>query len=245
MNAETDDMVVDAPASRGALFRALAKARGEFPAIHKNRVATVKHDKGQYSYKYADLSDVFEALDPVLSAYGVTILQYPEGADLVTCIAHESGQEITGKWPIRAMKGQDLNNAQSYQAAVQVAKRYALTALLGVSTEETVEGDISRKASRDDTMTEAFETGDGTRMPRGAKFSQGMTPRQKAVEAARAIEDQFHAVKTAAGLSGAWDRNAVFIDLLASKHDDLYQSVFDLFQTLLAEKTADPDEAAA
>jgi hypothetical protein len=137
------------------------------------------------------------------------------------------------------MKGQDLGNAQSYQAAVQVAKRYALTALIGVSTEETVEGDISRRASSGrDNLTEAFETGDGVTMPRGAKFTKGMTNRQKAQEAARAIEEQFRSVKTAQGLSGAWDRNAVFIDLLAAKHDDLYQNVLDVFQALVEEKTA-------
>ena len=245
MNAITDDILIPALVDRGKLFAALAKARGEFPAIHKNRVATVKHDKGQYSYKYADLSDVFTAIDPVFSAYGLTVIQYPMGPDLVTCIAHESGQEFSGRWPIRAMKGQDLGNAQAYQAAVQVAKRYALTALIGVSTEETVEGDISRKTSGSIEMNEAFETGDGVIMPRGATFNKAMTPKQKAVEAGRAIEDQFKGVKTAAGLSGAWDRNAIFIDHLAAKHDDIYQSVFDLFQTLMEEKTADTPAVAA
>ena len=221
----------------GRLFAALSKARAEFPPITKNRVATVKHDKGQYSYKYADLSDVFDAIDAALAAYGVTLFQQPLGSDLVTVLAHESGETFSGKWPIKAMKGQDLSNAQSYQAAVQVAKRYALTALIGVSTEETVEGDMSRKATTRGEMTEAFETGDGVTMPRGAKFTKDMTNRQKAQEAARAIEEGFRAVKTAQGLSGAWDRNAVFIDLLAAKHDDLYQNVVDVFQTLMDAKT--------
>lgn len=222
----------------GQLFSALAKARAEFPPIHKNRVATVKHDKGQYSYKYADLSDVFEAIDAALAAYGITIFQHPSGLELVTVLAHESGEMFTGRWPIKAMKGQDLGNAQSYQAAVQVAKRYALTALIGVSTEETVEGDMSRKSpSVRGEMTEAFETGDGVTMPRGAKFTKDMTNRQKAQEAARAIEETFRTVKTAQGLSGAWDRNSVFIDLLAAKHDDLYQNVVDVFQTLMDAKT--------
>ena len=221
----------------GKLFAALAKARAEFPPIHKNRVATVKHDKGQYSYKYADLSDVFEAIDAGLAAYGITLFQHPSGAELVTVLAHESGEMFTGRWPIKAMKGQDLGNAQSYQAAVQVAKRYALTALIGVSTEETVEGDMSRKTPPRGEMTEAFETGDGVTMPRGAKFTKGMTNREKATEAARAIEEGFRTVKTAQGLSGAWDRNAVFIDLLAAKHDDLYQNVVDVFRTLMDAKT--------
>jgi hypothetical protein len=240
MEIEVNDMENDLHAPTvacGDIYSALAKARGEFPPIPKTRVATVKHDKGQYSYKYADLSDVFDAVDAPLSAYGLTLFQHPVAGELVTVLAHESGQTLTGRWPIKAMKGQDLGNAQSFQAAVQVAKRYALTAMLGVSTEETVEGDMNRRLSPRDNITEAFETGDGVTMPRGAKFNKGMTNRQKAQEAARAIEEQFRAVKTMQGLSGAWDRNTVFIDLLAAKHDDLYQTVFDCFHSLMDAKT--------
>ena len=218
------------------IYEALAKARGEFPAIPKNRIATVKSDKASYSYKYADLSDVFAAVDPVLSAYGLTVFQRPVGNELETIVAHESGQVISGRWPVRAMKGQGLDTAMSYQAAIQVAKRYALTAMLGISTEETVEGDHRRKEGMPEGINENFETGDGIRMPRGAKFTKDMTPRDKAVEAARAIEAQMEEAKTPVGVSGAWDRNGKFIDLLAEKHDDLYQNIFDKFHFLMENK---------
>lgn len=228
---------VEAPVENCAkIYQALAKARGEFPAIPKNRVATVKSDKASYSYKYADLSDVFAAVDPVLSAYGLTVFQRPIGPELETIIAHESGQVISGRWPVRAMKGQGLDTAMSYQAAIQVAKRYALTAMLGISTEETVEGDHRRKEGMPEGINENFETGDGVRMPRGAKFTKDMSARDKAVEAARAIEAQFDEAKTPVGVSGAWDRNSKFIDLLAEKHDDLYQTLFDKFHFLLDNK---------
>jgi hypothetical protein len=228
--------------SPALIFAALAKARGEFPEIQKTRVATVKSEKAQYSYKYADLSDVFNAIDPILSAHGLTVMQFPTGSDLMTIVAHESGAEVCGRWPIKPMKGQDLGNAQAFQAAVQVAKRYALTAILGISTEETVEGDMRRKASWAEGMNEAFETGDGTRMPKGAKFTKSMTPREKAQEAARAIEAQFREVKTGAGLIGAWDRNSAFIDLLAEKHDDLYQNVIDVYSAETAKHEPSQDD---
>lgn len=249
MTDETCDRATQADSPLVAkIFAALAKARGEFPEIIKNRVATVKHEKGQYSYKYADLSDVFGAVDQVLSAHGLTVFQTPNAAgELVTIIGHESGESLRSIWPIKAMKHQDLGSAQAFQAAVQVAKRYALTAALGVSTEETVEGDTNRRYSGDAPLPASFETGDGVRMPKGAKIAKGMTPREKAVEAARAIEAQFREVKTAAGLGGSWDRNVMFIDLLAEKHDDLYQSVFDAFQLAtgaLADELADMAKAA-
>lgn len=226
-------------ASRANIFAAMAKARGLYPEIRKNRVATVKHEKGQYSYKYADLSDVFNAIDPILSSNGLTVMQYPEGNNLTTVVGHESGEQVMVQWPIKAMKGGDTGNAQGFQGAVQVAKRYALTAVFGISTEETVEGDSSRKFTATDPMNDKFETGDGVRMPAGAKFTKDMTPRQKAEEAARAISEQFNLVKTGKGLSGAWDRNSPFIDVLAEKHDDLYQNVLDQFQTRMDSYSGD------
>lgn len=239
---DTQSDVTPAPVMHGSIYAALAKARGLYPMIVKNRVATIKSDKGQYSYKYADLSDVFTAIDPILSENGLTVMQFPDGQNLVTVIGHESGQAVQAAWPIKAMKGGDVGTAQGYQAAVQVAKRYALTALLGVSTEETVEGDQNRKlASIVDPINDKFEVGDGVRMPAGAKFAQGMTPRQKAEEAARAISAQFADAKTGKGLSGAWDRNGMFIDLLAERHDDLYQNVLDEFQTRMEILTPAPE----
>ncbi len=221
-------------APKGQIYAALAKARGLYPQIVKNRVATIKSEKAQYSYKYADLSDVFTAIDPILADNGLTVMQFPQGSELVTVIGHESGESIQGTWPIKSLPRGDLGNAQGYQAAIQVAKRYALTAMIGVSTEETVEGDVTRKlATIVDPINERFEVGDGVRMPAGAKFTKDMTPRQKAEEAARAISAQFRDTKTGKGLSGAWDRNSIFIDLLAERHDDLYQNVLDEFQALM------------
>lgn len=221
---------------RARIFKAMSKARGEYPDIPKNRVATVKSDKASYSYKYADLSDVFNAIDPILSANGLTVCQFPLGNDLVTLIGHDSGESIEGRWPIKPMSRQPLDGAQGYQSAVQASKRYALTALLGISTEETVEGDARRK---DFQINEDFHDGDGTRMPRGAKIVPGMTRGQKAEEAARAIIAQFKEAKTAAGVSGAWDRNAVFVDHLAKKYDALYQDVLDAFSSTMEARGED------
>lgn len=240
MNAVTetvaDEQAVPAaprPAAKESIFTAMAKARGEYPDIPKNRLATVKSDKANYSYRYADLSDVFNAIDPVLSAHGLTVCQFPVGSDLVTVIGHESGQTVEGRWPIKPMSKQTLDNAQGYQAAVQAAKRYALTAILGISTEETVEGDSRRKEYK---INDDFQDGDGVRMPRGAKVTKGMTPAQMAEEAARAIIAQFSEPKTQAGISGAWDRNTVFIEHLAAKYDHLYQNILDAFSAAMEAK---------
>lgn len=245
MNDDTTPPPIAQAHGLSQIYAALAKARGQYPQIVKNRVATIKSDKAQYSYKYADLSDVFTAIDPVLSDNGLTVIQFPKGGELVTVIGHESGESIEGVWPIKSLPRGDVGNAQGFQAAVQVAKRYALTAMLGVSTEETVEGDVTRKlATIVDPINERFEVGDGVRMPKGAKFTKEMTNRQKAEEAKRAIAAQFAEAKTGKGLSGAWDRNSMFIDLLAERHDDLYQDLLDEFQARMDAHNPISEEAA-
>jgi len=225
----------------GPLVAALSKARNEFGDIPRNRTAVVRmKNGGQYSYKYADLADVLQAVVPALSAYDLFVRQYPSGGDIVTEIWHSSGAVMRSGWPIKPMPMRSLDDAQQYQSAIQVAKRYALTAALNISTEETVEGDPkAQRFVREDKnapdplkIDENFETPDGVRTPKGAKFATDMTPRQKAEEAARAIESQFDEVKTVTGLNGVWNRNQAFIDALSDRHGDLFQSVYDKFHTL-------------
>jgi maltose-binding protein MalE len=223
------------------LFAALAKARGEWPDIPRTRKATVRmKNGGQYSYTYADLADVFKAIDPVLSAYGLTIMQEPVNGEIETTVAHESGQHKVFRFPIKPMQGRTLEAAPDFQSAVQVAKRYALTAHLGISTEETVEGDHNAKRGIPDGINDAFETPDGIRMPVGAKVTKDMTKRQMAEEAARAIEALFEAPKTPVGLNGVWNRNQDFINLLDERHNDLFQNLFDAFHARMATLEAGP-----
>lgn len=210
--------------------KALADARGEYPEIPKTRTATVKmKNGGQYSYDYADLADVISAVNPVLSAFGLDFYQYPDGQNLMTVVTHESGLERKTPWPIKAMPQRNLDDAMSYQSALQVIKRYALLAALGISAEETHEGDHSRKRGMPKGINENFETEDGVRHPKGAKFTGKMTPREKAEEAARAIIEQFEDVKTQVGVNGVWARNETFIAALQERHADLYDNVFETF----------------
>ena len=232
------------------LNAALAKARLEFADIPRTRRATVKMKTGgSYSYSYADLADVFRAVTPGLSANELAITQYPDGTYIVTAILHSSGEERVSNWPVKPMPARGIDDAQSYQSAVQVAKRYALTAALGISTEETVEGDPRahrrEPAAQDDpgTVNPEFETPDGVRHPVGAKFTPKMTPREKAVEAQRAIVAQLDEAKTEKGLSGAWGRNEMFIEALRDRHADLFDNLYAHYSAREDAMTA-PDENA-
>ena len=220
------------------LFAAMASAKAEFPEIPRNRTATVRMSKGgSYSYSYADLADVFKAITPALSANGLAIWQAPRNGDIITIVTHSSGVMVEADpWPIKPMPSRNLEDAQQYQSAVQVAKRYALTSYLGITTEETVEGHTRMGRDLQQVMDDKFKTGDGIRLPRGAKIENDWAPRKIAEEVARAIRAQFDEVKTVKGIEGVWDRNAMFTEKLREKHPDLFSEVFDEYEKYLDDK---------
>lgn len=109
------------------LFAALAKARAEFPAIEKSQTANI----GTYSYKYADLPSIFDAVVTKLSDHGLTLTQgptlYENNFVLATTIGHASGQFITYHYPIHQFdKAQSEGSEQTYK------RRYAINAALGI-----------------------------------------------------------------------------------------------------------------
>lgn len=86
------------------LYAALAAAQAEYPEIPKRRTAKVKTKTQdgrwvEYSYKYADLSDIMSALRPALTKHGLSILHRTDALDngkvrLTGILAHSSGQTV-------------------------------------------------------------------------------------------------------------------------------------------------------
>lgn len=215
------------------LFSALAKARGEFPEIPRTRKATVKTDRANYSYMYADLADIFKAVTEPMAAYGLGVWQDITAKGVVTTVYHESGEtKISEPWPIRPAKKGNLDDGQSLQAATQMAKRYCLQSALGISTEESHEGDrSSRITSNAPNVTEASSQGLKDAWVCGVLdgLPEDATDRQKAEAFAAQIIADFEVPKSISGVNGAWTKRATIIDALDQKHNDLFQSVFDAF----------------
>ena len=121
----------------GRLVMALAQAQGEFQEIEKTLTATVQSRREgarSYTYDYADLATILTAVRPALSKYGLAIMQFPtvrRGAVLVTTfLAHgESGEWFAGDLVVAL----DSADPQAVGSATTYARRYGLTALLGVA----------------------------------------------------------------------------------------------------------------
>lgn len=127
--------------ARAEWIAAFLAAQGAFPPISKTKTASIKTKSGSdYSYSYADLPDILDAVQPALAANGLGIAQSVVGqlADLAveTRIYHSGGWvEVFG--PLHLPGGDDARSAGS---AVTYARRYALCAALGIAPDEDDDG---------------------------------------------------------------------------------------------------------
>ena len=110
---------------------ALVKAQKEMHTPKKGSVNPF------FKNKYADLNDVLEAVVPALNNNGIVLLQpltNIEGKNFVrTVLMHESGQIFDSLTEIFISK---QNDAQSYGSGVSYARRYALSSICGIGSED-------------------------------------------------------------------------------------------------------------
>jgi len=127
----------------GELAGAMAAAQSVFPPIPKTRTATIKTDKGTYTYSYADLADLLEGIRPGMAANGLAVVQpitHDNGVgSLVTLVIHKSGQWIRADYNLRLSQGM-RDSPQAWGSAITYARRYSLSALIGVSAETDEDG---------------------------------------------------------------------------------------------------------
>lgn len=122
------------------LAAALAAFQLALPKIGKGNTAKVTSDKGNYSYKYADLSDVSAAVLPALAAHGLSFSSKPTLTEdgrfvLAYVLRHEVDGEDAGTYPLPA-----TGTPQSIGSAISYARRYVLSAVTGVAPDEDDDG---------------------------------------------------------------------------------------------------------
>lgn len=122
---------------------ALAKAQAAIkPAI---KDATNPHFKS----RYADLTSVWDAIRGPLSANGIAAVQeavtVDDGVAVMTRLIHSSGQWLEfGPLTVPAAK----RDAHGVGSATSYAKRYALSAAVGVVSDEDDDDNAAAKSSR-------------------------------------------------------------------------------------------------
>ena len=121
----------------GKLVEALAKAKTEFGAAVKDSL------NPHFRSKYADLDTVVSATTPALCKHGLVVVQSFDGDNLVTMIAHASGEWISGSQPLHATK----MDPQGFASASTYARRYGLMAVCGIAPEDD-DGNTAQQAHK-------------------------------------------------------------------------------------------------
>ncbi len=122
------------------LAKSLASAQGMMKAAKFNK------QNPHFKNKYADLAAVWDAIREPLSKNGLSVTQTMQtnGADhelwLVTTLRHASGQWTESMYPLPPnAKPQEFGSALTY------ARRYSLSAIVGIASEEDDDANEAQK----------------------------------------------------------------------------------------------------
>jgi hypothetical protein len=143
-----------APNRTPALNAALSALQGELPTFgdDKQREVVVEHRDGtSHKYKYVTLNTIMEVVGPLLAKHDLSFTAMPgyndPGDGKVTLslryrLAHSSGQEISGLFPLPGGDGQGTQGQriQAMGSAISYARRYCLAAVLGIASEHDDDG---------------------------------------------------------------------------------------------------------
>lgn len=134
---------MEAKAAEKAFNRAMTDFQARCPQILKATTAkiTSKRTGSQYSYKFAELDQIDDAIRPLMTELGLTkrFTTEKNGNEVtVTCIiSHIDGHSISSPFSCPIDTEATMSATQQSGAAITFAKRYALIAALGLTTTET------------------------------------------------------------------------------------------------------------
>lgn len=122
---------------------ALVKFQGE--VTNPKNVA----DNPFFKSKYAPLDEVLNTVRPILSKHGLSVIQAPSTEDnnivITTILLHESGEFIEPE-PLKLKM--DKVSAQGAGSSITYARRYALSSILGIASEEDDDGNHAEAVSK-------------------------------------------------------------------------------------------------
>lgn len=126
----TEAITITFEGDRALFAKAFVAAQAKTEAVKK--AAT----NPAFKSKYADLSEVVEAVVPALNAAGIGVIQSPgydgDMVSVTTMLLHESGASMTGVLKLRPSK----TDPQGVGSAVTYGRRYSLLAMTGAAPED-------------------------------------------------------------------------------------------------------------
>lgn len=115
-----------------------------------------------FKSKFADLNSVREAVTPSLHANGISVLQLNAVIDgkqyVETTLLHETGEYICS---FTEVVSKDAGNPQAHGSAISYARRYGLSSMLSVGTEDD-DGESAMKRSSKTITAQSITVKDGS-----------------------------------------------------------------------------------
>lgn len=110
----------------------------------QSEVENVKKDATNpfFKSKYATLDSIWDEVRPLLKKHKLALSQFPSGdGELTSILLHESGEyiEYSAKMSIKEQTPQSQGSSISYM------RRYAMSSILGIVTEEDDDGNAASK----------------------------------------------------------------------------------------------------
>jgi len=155
-----------------ALAAALAAAQGEYPAIPRDTTVKIRTKSGgEYTFQYAPLDTILQALRPVLAKHGLAVMQDIEGGAVSTTILHTSGQWWNGA---QVLIPPDEPGPKPIGSALTYASRYSLRAALMIATDDD---DDATTASGDHMAVKASQSPqDASKPPQASTRPESARP---------------------------------------------------------------------
>lgn len=127
------------------LLKSFAKFQSECPPISPTK-------KG-YGYMYAPLNEILEKVNPILHKNNLCLIQYIDDTTIRTYLySIDSGKKISSRVEVPKLELKGMNVAQSQGAGISYFRRYAITTILGLSTE--TETDLAKLPNKKANKTD-------------------------------------------------------------------------------------------
>lgn len=128
--------------NRSESIENIAKALVAFQGNVTNPKKTA--DNPFFQSKYAPLEEIINTIRPVLAKHGLSVIQLPSKTngeiEVTTMILHESGEWIQSE-PLKLKVEKDT--PQGAGSAITYARRYSLSAMLGIESEGDDDANIA------------------------------------------------------------------------------------------------------
>lgn len=191
--------------AKKAFFDALSKFQTMVPSIKKNRTARINSQKGNYSYKFADLGNIGAQIKKALHECGLSYRwEFKDNGTMmkVTCIlSHRDGHSETTEMEAGLDNSGYKNDIQQKGSSHTYLQRYTLIGALGLTTADedndaighqtTVNPEVKVELSEEEVLDQWKQTVAGVKTK--IELSSLYLKNKKAVDGNPAVQAVFKA----------------------------------------------------